>query len=576
MPPFREQIVIETEQVPYDAENDEFPPSFTVTIYARATDMLGMDDSAILVESDAHKRLPGVFPRFWHNRDSKLLVLDPALLDAEIDYTCIKIPLSDGKTSRAPLPTEPGDAENEPRSKRAKTTDLSTREVVDLYISSDMDDWLCLSHAIRKLEGSTHRTEALTGFVVTSLGGIPHMSYPPTLDQLFLYCEIISIYDQRMLPFGEFVATFANVLESLHKDPTFRLTDVRDLLYRMFDYVWVNCSQSRTCLEILAPFLKTSDDHKRLLKLIGTSVSRKTDAFVDFLHLSLAGRMDKTQRDPIRRIKTYVKLSLPESYSTLIKVDYAKGASFGASKLEFYRRGVVGAGDQRVKIFDQIDASFIPPLHLVSLSSALLGPDGEKSKMRLLVHKSLLVKHWPYFSNLMSSGLAESRTRTVELPLTEASMRIIVGLLYGHEPDWEDLEARYNFALDILAHGPQLGLLTLNPYVPKEPHTTLPLIKYLVTKSFDAFFSDDFVSKAVSSVEASIKSANGSHNLGLSVWSTRVLQALVEHEWPTSKPRREYSKIELLDALLHPDLLPELEELRKEARSRYGDSKINT
>lgn len=373
-------------------------------------------------ESDLHKRFPGVFPRFWRNAESELLVVDRADLGPQSDYSVLEIPKIERETTSRSNSTENGDGEIEPPSKRPTTID-SLQTAISVYVPSAKAHSLRLSPTMLALKDSMHRTEAITGFVVTSLGGVLHVSQPPTLEELQLYCDVLAIYDQHKLHIGDFIGTFAHALNTIYQ--AHKQSSHLQVLDSLFESVWVH-SRSLVCLSFLAPLLSKCADHKRLLKRIGNLILLNGDLFMDFTHFpSSSLKLSET-------LKQCPDLLLPDVYHPYLQDPEDVEAALDSPNPDFFHRGVCTIGGEQIKMLDEIDASFFVPLHLMSISSTYTNKQGKVSTKRQLAHKSLLVKHWPYFTNLINSGLSESRTRTVELPIPIRAINTAVGLLYGY------------------------------------------------------------------------------------------------------------------------------------------------
>lgn len=554
------------EQVPYDSTTpNHVPRSFQMEVHIQAFNAFERQKHALRSESDLHVRHPGVFPRFWNHLDSELLITDPRRLDSQEDYSCIQLPIGHSPPTSTAESTEKCDESEstELPSKRPKTAELSARNMLDVYLPSDLADWLFISSVTRKLKDSAHRSEAIAGFVVTALGGVLHVSYPPTLEQLQLYCEVISIYDQHSLRVGVFVGTFAYVLNSLHRVPTITAAAFNELLDSLFEFVWVRCSQSSTCLALLAPFFTTCKDQKRITKRIKDSVALNSDAFINFLHLTQVKKLiDKSGLFCF--LKSLHRFLLPEIYRSYIKHDYqSTGHPSSTWKREFYRFGTITSGDRSVGMKQVVDDTFPIPSNMVAIASSIRDKDGKQSTRRSLAHKSVLELLWPYFDVLMKSGLSESRSRLIELPLSVRAINLIVRGFYCVDMSMRLVALPYELASEIISNGPQLGFFAMNTREPTSPLDVLHTQSSLISVAVETFFSDRFVQNPISCLEASIRNANESHQYGYSEWANRVIAALVEGERTASESHPTFAEFE---TLLHPDLLPVLAEARDKVK----------
>ena len=236
-------LAVRPDQHPFKVE-----PTMEVTVLIRAFDLF-LEPGR---ESDLPKRFPGLIPRFWHQRDSELIVVDTDKLDPSKHYLCLEIPVSHPSTHQQDNQDDANGDEKivEPPSKRAKTSSYTPQSTMKVYIPHFLGELYGIASAAESLKNSARPSAVLFGFIISALGGVLHLSYPPTIDEAKLYCEVISLFEHHDIAMGEIIPTFAHVLNSLGQPHPVPIAPQTQSLDELFEFVWVMCSQSRTCLGI--------------------------------------------------------------------------------------------------------------------------------------------------------------------------------------------------------------------------------------------------------------------------------------------------------------------------------------
>ena len=299
-----------------------------------------------------------------------------------------------------------------------------------VYLPYLLAELYCILPLVTRLKDSARHCTVLFGLIISLLGGVLHLSYPPTLDEGKLYCEVISLYEHYGLVLGDIVPTFAHVLHALEQPQPFPVAPHAAFLDELFEYVWVVCSQSRTCLSLLAPCLSNANDAPRLAKRLDHLLSLNYARFIEFVKW-------KWEQTPWKLPKT-------DSASCMIIL-----------KRELQQREEFHYNNHVFKVFDKIDDSVVLPAHLFSITGSVASKDVIKSGMRSLVYMELLVEQWPYFKHFIESGLSESKAQAAELPLSDDTIKMILKSLSG--PDHGRDMAR-ELATELIEFGPQLGL----------------------------------------------------------------------------------------------------------------------
>lgn len=498
-------ISVELERTPDNAELKD-----DTELIMRAIDLLGVE--AALSESDLHKRFP--VPRFWHHRGSESVIVEEANLDPCIDYMCLELPLP----SSTPLEGLGSKDFDEPPPKRSKTSnDPETASYLKLYIPHFQYDLYGLADIAQDLKDSARRSEVVVGFVISLLGGVLHLSYPPTLDELKLYCEVILLHEHYGIRMGDFLYTLANVLEGLRLPQPVPIPPQKQVIIDLAAFVWVMCSQSRTCLALLAPHLSTQRAATQLLERIAPMVSLNSARFIELVMWSV-------NKDPWKLPYNGPWGLIPEIYP------YHFNPSWDNVNKDFRDGDMKKLCDKIYAVdstfHDQIDENGLPPSHLFFISSSL---PCTKSTMRLLVYKSLLVDRWPYFKALIESGLTEAKTRSAELPFSDITIKHLLIALY-HD---ERFELPPKVSLELIERGPQFGLFDSlhsdNEHI--RPTNALPAFERLISQAAHSTFH-----------RATAFALNLAHSFGLHEWWRMRLEGLSRQHFGLRSPD------------LHPDI----------------------
>ena len=423
----------------YEPEDDGTEKDLEIEVVMLASDVWG--DRALATESDLHKRFPGTIPRFWHGGYSDLLIVDEDQIDPSSDYLCIEIPIGrsspssqNQSSSQPPSPSSHHYPKNEecdisqPPPKRPKESSDQPQSTMKAYIPHFICELNGLSSVKQHLKDSARRSEVLFGFVISLLGGALHLSYPPTLDEAKLHCEITMLHETYDLPMSTAPQILDSTLAALNLPQPVPIQPPPGLIADLTEFVWLSCSQSQHCLSFLVPHL-----------------TKPTTDFTSFL----------------QRLLPFATLNLPR-FLELARFDVddraGKFPRVWTSHLELSKQllesHVINYKDASFKIFDRIDSSVHIPPHLFSLSSSVVDKAGKKSVMRRLVHKDLLVRRWPYFKIMLSSGLSESTSQSAELPFSDIAIEWLMKPIYDRFDDEVPREA----ALEFAELGPQFGL----------------------------------------------------------------------------------------------------------------------
>ena len=378
-------------------------------------------------------------------------------------------------------------------------------------------------------------TSSILGCLVTLLDGTLHISYPPTIEEVKLYCHVDTLLLRVVDPDGGKVAKILKlVLEGLSgwqpaeaaTNDEFPLASMfdehrekhmatRTFLYSVFECMWVECDCNERLLQILAPLIPTTEDHACLLSRMDGMLSRNPMAFLNFVHFSLEQLRRKLTDDTDVRSITLEDLN-EINVSLWCRVEPSHRLP---SLMDLIYRRINEAFPLK-SISDNDDGTI--PASLVAFTSSL----DEESHKPLLAHLELLNIRWPYFKHLMKSGLSEAHTRTISLPCTRRCIYLILRAIYGNglEPFRDD-----STALEILTFGPQVGLFSCL----KVQHKSFAMYPEICADFGNcSIYFDTLVNTALkhlflplyrTSNTISIKMLNMAHQIGAVDWLQQVI-----------------------------------------------------
>ena len=424
-----------------------------------AIDVLG--EEAALTESNLHERFPDVFPRFWYSGSSPLIIIEGDATPTWTPYMYIEMPTNeyiDGVDG-----TDEEDSDNfEPSSKRIKTassSSLRSRKTIRVGMPTLYYTVAGLADLLPRLEDSTHRPIAIIGFIISVLGGTLHLTYPPTLTDAQLYCEVIALSEQLSYKLAGLEATFSSTLNSFRRPQPIAIDPPNDLLIQLAASTWVSCNQNETCLSMIALCLSTKTDQTRLLERLGSMVTLNPGAFVQMVRDAPHGQ-DRDYNPPSSEPDSYENRwgkredREPRPEPCVPALDQIQ-SKLGSCLQQYYTTGPLKLGND---VFEWI-APFNPderiPLDFISIVPTGDEKAPNQTETRFLAHVSLLVEQWPYFARLMNSGLSEAQTRVVRLPLSTGLVKALLYCLYC-----VDYPLRYltkSTAMELIERAPEFG-----------------------------------------------------------------------------------------------------------------------
>lgn len=426
----------------------------------RAIDYLGI--SASLVESDLHIRFPGVFPKFWYKPDSAPFIVLGDAESTENGYKYLEIPC-EAYIDPADITADPESGQDETSSIHATSRPSSPPKTITIGVATLIHDAAELSVSLDLLKEANHSATELNGFVIATLGGTLHLSYPPTLEETKLYCKVISMADSlspdyvHKLP-GMF-ATLHSSITSLSLPQPVPITPSDTMLSDLCLYIWKYCDQNSRCLALLAPLL-CREDLRALISGLGDLACLNPDQLITLIRSAPTGytgdysvplpeAVDRnTQNCPCKLKEREPKRAFvfPPT-SSVATVD---------EHLGHYRRS-------RTFRHLGVDRSWFQPYLLKEvipegLLSLVSQPGVEGKKTLFLAQTSILVERWPYFAKLMDSGLSEALTRVIGLPFSAKVIDTILDMLYRNTSEPRRKLAREDVA-ELIAQGPAFGLV---------------------------------------------------------------------------------------------------------------------
>ena len=497
-------------------------------------------------EADLHKRYPTIFPRFYHAGFSAFLRVDDDELAPDMEYIFFEIPIRSDYTSKID-DSAVNDDDLVPPSKRSKRSESSGSSALlpakklKIGVPTSFANIFGLSSDVwSRLEDSTRPIRAITGFIVSLLGGAIQLSYPPTLEEAAIYCHIICIYEYLGLDAGDLVATLSTTLKALYHPQPVPIPAYTAFAEDLFELVWIECSCNATCLAMLAPMLPSESDHIRLGERLGAHITSNISSFIKFTHWHANHHLATLKKEMLKRKETTIfdefaglepvaetTLSDTELIQHHIKPGFTSHESGSSTRTlaKFWKKGIFCDGKTKFKCVDTFSPDEAIPSTAVCISSSKTSANSDKSpKKRFLAHYDLLRLRWPYFDRMMKSGLSEFHTRKITLPVSENVIEHLLGSIYlPYSVDCIEVMQEED-AIDVLERGHEFGWYTdlvleydeANiPFI--DSYGEAPSFKRLMNSATYTLFSYNLSDDSV------VEALNLAHSFELHAWIDSIL-----------------------------------------------------
>lgn len=315
-----------------------------------------------------------------------------------------------------------------------------------------------LERIMEKLKDVMLPTKSKFGYIVSLFGGIPHLSYPPTADELVLYSHVVHLHELCRSDKAAALATLSHTLNSL-RAPQLSTLEPLDLdlepLFAMFACVWNDCNQSATLLSLLKPFLSRREDHVRIGELLGPTISLNIDSFLDFCAYRADEAAISIRRSSERRVD-----KVQSAFKNQLEKRYP-GYSYDAPSPGYVDEGHYWQ-PTNLKPNDAV-----PPTHIAFVSSlpSTSSTTSTTAHPKILASSEVIYLRWPYMKKKMDSQRPKSHSRIFELPLsTNAIIEVLKAIHYLTSPTMT-----HSTMMELFQKGVQIGLynsMRLNNHVP--------------------------------------------------------------------------------------------------------------
>lgn len=415
----------------------------TQTLYYMCYAKHTCDFEAHLVESELCTRFPSHFPRFYLAGSSASLCVINNPLCIDSDLKSYFITMHSSESSLFQRSNEMDDSVSR-RKKRPKMSASSASSLLHFALPFHLAEFYGFDQWMPLLNDSTFPTTSKFGFIIAALGGILHLSYPPTIEEIRLYCHVYTLLTRYGRPNTNILKLLKLVFYTLMGPQlcdfnVMTADSTRKMLDSMFECICMDCGwREPTLLELLSQNLHSKEDHVRLITRFGAAISQNPAAFIDFIYHKFAAESFQYRPSCALATATMNEDILQETVRM------------------FWDRGIIQHDGMAFKMIDVISAGpeTIPPRLVVIKSSLANNELNGESSLRYLVHCELLCDHWPYFKNLMNAGLSEALSHVVTLPFDNHCLNLILATIYHVPPP----KSPSSSALDLLKLGPQFGL----------------------------------------------------------------------------------------------------------------------
>lgn len=202
------------------------------------------------VEEDESLGDKRVISRFYQLGFSPLLSFRASTqAKPPIGYTSFDLDLHESE----PRVTAVNDKEesSEPPKKLTKTASAakskaSSAALISFNMPSSLTKAFSIHGVLDALKEIVLPTTSIIGYITTLFGGVLHMSYPPTYDELELYLHVVYLHRRIRTPGAEVEKTLSHVLSSLQRYPSFGFISDFEVL-TLIKIIWTAATKITRC-----------------------------------------------------------------------------------------------------------------------------------------------------------------------------------------------------------------------------------------------------------------------------------------------------------------------------------------
>ena len=403
-------------------------------------------------------------PRYYELLFASLLIIQSSTNPLpQLSYTYYDLEVRGSNINTTSINQD--EASLEPPKKRPKKAAArSPKPTAPPSISIGVPSSLVLSYnlqtKLKSLNDTLLPTSSLIGYIVTLLGGVLHISYPPTIEELTLYCHVVYLH-RRLDTLGREVEdTLTGVLSGLSRYDDFGALPSQTVL-DLARVVWLDCSRDEQLLELVTGLL----DQKLLVSFLNfvypiqpnaaAYVSMAKSVFDRPLSEAVpevtrsAFRMDPFSSSLDRLLPTSA-VSKADIAPTAGKKTTAKKASAKRGSTAKKSTAAASTTDDAAALLDATESSY-----LVHFKSSIPG-DATSVPLVHTLHAAICALQWP---TLLLQPI-------VSLPLSDSCILIILQAMYAaftndltdYKP-FSTLEGP-KAAIRLLSDGKELGLFS--------------------------------------------------------------------------------------------------------------------
>ena len=430
-----------------------------------------------MTEMDLSSRFGPCFPRFCHHGFSPLLRVYNDVFPSELDYSFFEFELrglGPQGIDISPRKTFTGDDSTDPtpskRSKPAGGTGPSfSAETIKIGIPTSLISQFNLQDTIQSLKNLHLPTSSILGYIITLLGGVLHMSYPPTLEEINLYSHVIYLHHRYKTAGGEVWFALRMVVDSM-----ILALDSLDfdsqIIVKAIHSIWLDCERNEPLLKVLAPLLKNAENLTSLTGLLGSHISDSPKLFVDIASAVLShtksssqvGVHHPTSQDDLPSFFAAMSRFCPvqcevihtrrppgdssvskankaqeifENDGTRLRTSSSSNAA-NSNSLDYQATNkIVHAGGDIISpkdivVSDNSSALRESGAYYIEIASSLRSSGETVAKPRPILAE-VLYCIWPELLRSRSCGPATSSCGTIMLPLSDMSISMIIYTMYS-------------------------------------------------------------------------------------------------------------------------------------------------
>ena len=259
-----------------------------------------------------YRQLGSIFPTFYHAGFSRFLCFNDAPQREGMEYIFFEYGFGDDQRSTSidkAVNTETHSTQEKASSsnKRPKLSENSVpsqHQSVRVAVPIQLVELLGLSEHLLDLQDENLPLSIVIPYIITLFGGVLHISYPPTLDELVLYMQMIHLHENFGIPCGNLSRTLFRIFERLN-DFSFFGNLPSETVISLLERCWKDY-RSDWVIKLVGSLLKDQTHLSRALAALPSDIPRSSYSIS-----ALAAAALNTTKESFKKLMSTEFYSLP-------------------------------------------------------------------------------------------------------------------------------------------------------------------------------------------------------------------------------------------------------------------------